>query len=429
MTRKFWVLLGFVYVLIFLGLVTMNSGLVALALPLLVYLGVGIYYAPGKTRFSLKRHLSCETVGRGGPVDVTLEITNQGSEIEQVLLEDTFPARLQLISGENSKSALLQPGGKVELKYTVSGERGLYKFEEVWASVSHIFGLYQTRFRLTDPAQLLILPESLKLRRVNIRPQQTRGFAGSIPSRVGGSGTDFWGVREYQVGDPLRKINWRASARHTQELFTNEYEQERIADVGLILDARQQMNLVTPAGVLFEYSVLAIASLAETFIKDGNRVSLLTYGYGIDRVFPGYGKVQQERIFRALARARTGVHYAMESLNYLPTRLFSARSQIVMISPLGQEDLPAYIRLRSQGYEILLVSPDPVDFEARAYGMLESTSFAVRLARIERSLLLRKLKHLGVRTVDWKVDHPLDEILYTSLRRQPIRNRLQAIAI
>ena len=61
--------------------------------------------------------------------------------------------------------------------------------------------------------------------------------------------------------------------------------------------------------------------------------------------------------------------------------------------------------------------------------MLESTSFAIRLARIERSLLLRKLKHLGVRTVDWKVDQPLDETLYTSLRRQPIRNRLQGIAV
>ena len=56
----------------------------------------------------------------------------------------------------------------------------------------------------------------------------------------------FWGVREYQMGDSLRHINWKIAARRmiaarqAQELFTNEFEQERIADVGLILDARDQ---------------------------------------------------------------------------------------------------------------------------------------------------------------------------------------------
>ena len=145
---------------------------------------------------------------------------------------------------------------------------------------------------------------------------------------------NFFGVREYQVGDPLRWINWRVVARHTEFLFTNVFEQERIADVGLILDARQQNDVLSPDGPLFDHAVRATASLAEVFLGAGNRVGLLIYGSGMTRTFPGYGKVQRDRIMRALARAKTGFNYALESLEYLPTRFFPARSQIVMISPL-----------------------------------------------------------------------------------------------
>ena len=85
-------------------------------------------------------------------------------------------------------------------------------------------------------------------------------------------------------------MNWRRSTRNDRELFTNIYEQERVADVGLILDARQKSEVVAEAGSLFEHSVRATAAFAENLLEDGNRVSLLIYGAGVDSVFPGYGR-------------------------------------------------------------------------------------------------------------------------------------------
>ncbi len=76
--------------------------------------------------------------------------------------------------------------------------------------------------------------------------------------------------------------NWWLSARHQQEVYTNVFEQERIADVGLVLDARERSS-VTPNGEsLFEYSVQVTAALAEAFLNDGNRVGLLVYGRGLE---------------------------------------------------------------------------------------------------------------------------------------------------
>ena len=45
-------------------------------------------------------------------------------------------------------------------------------------------------------------------------------------------------------------INARATARNPQSLFVNQFEQERVADVGLILDARRQSDVRTGDGAL-----------------------------------------------------------------------------------------------------------------------------------------------------------------------------------
>jgi uncharacterized protein (DUF58 family) len=222
-------------------------------------------------------------------------------------------------------------------------------------------------------------------------------------------------VRNYQVGDPRRWINWRLSARHPHALFTNEFEQERIADVGLILDARLRSDVAAAGESLFEYSVQAAAALTETFLADGNRVGLLVYGRVLDWTFPGYGRVQRERILRALASARTGESQIFDNLYYLPTRFFPAHSQLVLVSPLWPDDLPMLLRLRARGYHLLVVRPDPVSLELKALPSLPQVDLAARLVRVERNLLLRRLRQAGIPVVDWQVDRPLDRAIHVSL--------------
>jgi uncharacterized protein (DUF58 family) len=233
----------------------------------------------------------------------------------------------------------------------------------------------------------------------------------------------FWGVREYNMGDYLRRVNWKISSRHLQDLFTNEFEQERIADVGLILDAREKTNVSSGTLSLFEYSVMATASLAEYFLAAGHHVSLLAYGYSLERVFPGYGKIQKKRILQALAQIETGMNYALENFNFLPTRLFPARSQLVLISPLHTRDYPALTRLIVAGYDVLLISPDPVEFELKSLEVSSELPQAIQLARIERHVILQKVARLGVRVVNWQVDEPFETTLHRTLGRQPLFRR------
>jgi len=408
-----------VYGLIMVGLTTLRRELVALAIPLLLYLGAGLLYGPRAIHLKAYRTLSADRVPYGQPVTVTLSVTNDGPGLENIWLEDLVPHRLQVIDGAAQVITSLPSGTTVELRYTLRGERGYYHLPGIRATASDMLGLFKKQVYLNLSHHLFVLPEVVKLPNVAIRPRRTRVYPGLIRARKGGPGVEFFGVREYQPGDSLRWINSRASARQEQTLYVNEFEQERAVDVGLILDARQRTNLNINGASLFEYAIQATTTLADTFLQQGNRVGLFIYGGYLDWTFPGSGKIQRERILQALARAELQDSLIFQKLEHLPTRLFPPRSQLVFISPLQLEDLDDLIKLRAHAYRLLVVSPDPVDFEAKALKHSQHVALAARIARLERTYLFNQLRQMGVQLFEWQVDAPFHEAAQMALSRSP----------
>jgi uncharacterized protein (DUF58 family) len=249
------------YALLFLGLVSREGRLLALAIPLAVYLGASLLYGPEKPRLQVTRSFSAESVATGRPVVVHLSVTNEGAPLEQVFIEDDVPPSVEVVEGESSVLTALPSGGTVELAYTLLGKRGSHEFQNVRAIASDHLGLFQRPVTFPTTERLVIIPDILKLRHLAIRPLRTRAYAGPVPARQGGSGVSFYGVRTYEPGDPLRWINWRMSARHPSDYFVNEFEPDRIVDVGLILDIRQRNDVQVRGKPLLEHSVAATASL------------------------------------------------------------------------------------------------------------------------------------------------------------------------
>lgn len=423
MTGRFWFLALAIFILILAGMGLLVGELIILALPLLVYLAFSILGLPGGVNIQVERKLSARVLPQNAIVDVDVNLENSGEAVDELQVVDSIPGALELLEGENTWLGSLALQANIHLRYSLRSHRGKYSYKNLQVIARDHFGLLQKDFILRAPGEFQALPELPKLKNIRILPSQTRGFFGPIPSRQRGSGMIFWGVREFHLGDPLRQVNWKVTSKHNENLFTNEFEMERLADVGLILDARRQTDLTVNNETFFEYCVLATAALAEAFLAEGHRVSMLIYGYGMERIFPGYGKIQKERILHALAGAEPGSNYALENFNFLPTRLFPAKSQLVVISPVDPRDYPAYIRLRRNGYEVMVVSPNPVEFEARNYMNTPMLNRALRLARVERNLWLRHLTRLGIQVVDWSVDQPFDAAIHSALGRQPVYRR------
>jgi uncharacterized protein (DUF58 family) len=396
------------YALLLAGLGSMRSELLALALPLCVYWLASLWLAPNRLKLSARRTLNVTHLTAGGTVDVQLELENQGSAIDQLWLRDTLPPGLEVIAGQPGCLVTLRPGEKLNLAYTVRMERGVYAYDRVDVHVSDDFGLATSVLRLPAEGTISVLPQAVRLRGIPLRPYYTMGYHGAIPARRGGAGVAFYGVRDYQPGDALRQVNWRLGARHPDVLYSNEFQVDAAADVGLLLDARRESYMSFGSDSLFEYAVQAAASLALSILGEGNRVGLLAFGHILSWTLPGYGKLQAERIFQALASLHLG-NMQNEIPEPLVAHFFRPGSQVVAISPLTRWDVMALLRLHARRYNVLVVSPDPASFEFDHLAPGAPRELALRIARLERQQLIRPLRRAGILTLDWDVAQPLDQ--------------------
>lgn len=413
--------------LLLVALVTRNADVAALLLIFLAYLGFAIQQSPSRENLRLYAErvvLHGQEDGRT-LVDVRLSIHNRGTQSVQLVVREDLQSGMLRLDGESSGYFAVPAGESVSLRYRFSAPRGTYSWDTVSLVVSDPLGLIETALALPARAQAQIRPRIQKFRAIPFRPHSTLHAPGSIPARLGGSGTDFFGVREYQAGDPLRSLDWRQTARHPNRLFTKEFEQEEIAEVGLILDARHRTELRIGELSLFESAVSAAASLAEMFLHQGHRLSLLAFGRGIASVFPGYGKQQLHRVMNCLANVDVSPEGSVSAFNYLPIRMFPSRSLIIVISPLTSTDKSLFLRLRAMGYQVMLISPDPLDLALPALALDDGDhpgdQLAARAAHIERHLQLREIAQLRISVINW----PIRDALYPLVRHALMQPRGQ----
>jgi uncharacterized protein (DUF58 family) len=137
---------------------------------------------------------------------------------------------------------------------------------------------------------------------------------------------------------------------------------------------------------------------------------LLHYGHYLHWTFPGYGKIQRERILQDLAQAEPGESLVFSDLGHIPAQLFPAHSQIVLVSPLRPGDYDVLVQLRARGYQVMVVSPDPVAFELANLPKNTQVALAGRVIHLERALLLQRLSHAGVQVLNWDVAIPFDQV-------------------
>ena len=112
-----------------------------------------------------------------------------------------------------------------------------------------------------------------------------------------GRGSEVGGVREYERGDPPRRIAWRASLR-SRALWVREVESEHQGEVEVRLRTAHRA-----ADDAFERDVRGSASEVAALLERGLRVGLRT---DADRLATGAGAAQRARLLGFLARVAPG---------------------------------------------------------------------------------------------------------------------------
>lgn len=398
------------------ALIFRNGAVILLAFPFLSYLIGGLCTTPTGVHLQMTRKIEKYRVEENETNSMKVTITKNGSYLPSIRLDETILPGLTIESALPNLITSLAKSQSIEFQYSFKAKRGHYHWPEIKVVASDLFQLMTTEVIQSDDVFSIVIPKKIFLPKIPLKPRYTIQAPGINLSNKPGSGIDFWGIREYTSGDSLGHIHWRLSARYRNKFFIKQFEQENMADIGILIDATRPDNYNND-NLLVDYCVEAGAAITRNLIRSGNRVSLLVVGKNRTRVFPGTGKHQLHKILDTLAGCEPGNLSSIELLKSIPIRLFSSRTTIIFISPLHQNDHSLLTRLRAEGYQVLLICPN--SFQSMMEKNQLETSLSVRAVRIEREIMLWKIRQLGIKVLDWSIEEPLTGIFQ---RSRPVRS-------
>jgi uncharacterized protein (DUF58 family) len=394
------------------GLVTGRVELVALAAPfaLAAVVGASLGRPPEVTAsVALDRERALE--GEEVRASVELSSVTGADRVEVFLpLPDELRAR-----DANPRAVALPSGAARTLELTLGCERwGAFALGPLLVRARDRLGFHSWEAQVGAHEPLRVYPTVETLRAL-LMPLETQVFVGNQVARTRGDGIEFADIREWERGDRLRRVNWRASARRG-ELWVNEQHPERNTDVVLFLDTYTDVRSGS-RGTL-DQTVRAAASLAHRYLQRKDRVGVVSFGGFLSWLTPASGTRQLYRIVDSLLQMDIILSFASRGIDVLPPRTLPPKALVLALSPLlDARSAAALLDLRARGFDLVVIEVSPVAFVTPAPDQLSQLSY--RLWCLSREALRARYERAGVPVVEWTDGQALNVVLeeVTAYRR------------
>ena len=273
---------------------------------------------------------------------------------------------------------------------------------------------------------------------------------GDYRTLLRGTGMDLADLREYQLHDDVRHIDWNVTARQ-QVPHVRVFTEDREMAAWFLLDLSPSVDFGSGDSAKRQVSAEFVGVLARMLTRHGNRVGAMLYGAGVETVLPPRSsRMHVLHLLKAMQQrpegASTGKVTRLSDLLQSAANLVKRRSTVFVVSdfisepgwekPLGQ---------LAQRHEVVAVRLlDPMELELPDLGLIPivdsetgqqllvdtaDAGFRKRFARIaaQREAELREsLGRAGVDTLELSTDGDLLETLirFTDLRKR--RSQLSA---
>jgi uncharacterized protein (DUF58 family) len=157
------------------------------------------------------------------------------------------------------------------IPYTFA-KRGRYVIRGFSASTKFPFGFIQKTRRIEAAGELIVYPE---IERTSDAVSGVNDLAGALDNALKGNGADLYAIRQYQVGDPMRRIDWKATAK-AQRMMVREFTREDERRVTIYFDSFLPPDPLAASRPNFENGVRRAAALIRRLIESGALVRLVT---------------------------------------------------------------------------------------------------------------------------------------------------------
>lgn len=387
-----------------------------------VLCAVDVALAASPRRLAVSRSVPA-SVRRTEPTSSTLTITNLDRRRLRGLVRDAWPPSALPTSASVDAGAPAALGRRSprhtldvaagEAARVVSAlrptRRGDIPAGAVTVRTVGPLGLAGRQASLAVPGRLRVLPEFASRRHLPSRLARLRELDGRAAVQVRGAGTEFDSLREYVVGDDVRSIDWRATARRA-DVVVRTWRPERDRRVLVVVDTSRTSAVRVLDAPRLEASIEAALLLTALATRAGDRVELLAWDR---RVRASTAGRTGSRVLPAVAESLAGVEPALVEADWaglvgqVRSRL-SRRSLVVLLTtvdPAAVERgvLGVAAGLTDRHVVVLASVADPeVDDLRHGRGSAAEVFDAAAAERtvLEREAVAQRLRRLGVEVLD-----------------------------
>ena len=290
--------------------------------------------------------------------NVTL-VLDAGSRAQRVDVHDLHP--VGWIASGLPRTLPLEANSSTRFDYTLRPtKRGDARFEGVQLRLHAPWRLWTRAGVVGAPRTVRVYPDFAPLARLALLGAETASRAvGAHVKRRRGEGTDFHQMRDYRVGDSLRQVDWKATAR-MRRLISREYQDERNQHLLMVIDTGRRM--LARDGELSHFDHVLNAALVVSYLalRQGDAVGLLASGGERRWVSPQRGMGAIDVFLRStydLQPQPVATDYLAAATEL--SQRHRRRSLVMLVTNLRDEDsddLLGAVRMLQQRHHVVVAS-------------------------------------------------------------------------
>ncbi|UCC85596.1 MAG: DUF58 domain-containing protein [Anaerolineales bacterium] len=366
-----WVVLGILLTLV--GLALNSRFLTAAALSLFVIMmASGAWSQLSLFGLHYRRQFSETRAFLGETIELTLEVRNQKLlPLTWLDITDVFSATLPLDRsqvvinritnlGEFRTFWMLGAFQRLTRHFTIQcAQRGYHTYGPATINTGDGFGLFSRKALTSQRDCVIVYPRLYSMAELRLPAKNPFGERGS-PLRLFEDPLRTVGIREWQSGDSLRRVHWKATARH-QQMLSRAYEPSEEPQALIVLNvATLTRHWLGNIPELQERAISVASSLAALCTELRLPVGLIANGYlpGSDQsisLLPGRSPNQLVRILELLAAITALATQPIEKMIWHEAPRLPWGATLLVVTAIAHDDLLATLQDLSQaGRQIVL---------------------------------------------------------------------------
>ena len=299
----------------------------------------------GRIDVAVRRRVAPRRVSVGDLAEGIVEVSNpEGTRVSAMVCRDRVGDGWAEVSVPR-----LGPGDGVSLPYRLpTGRRGVVPVGPLEVVRGDPFGLAERTNRLGTVVELYVHPRIHRIAAPEVGHQVD--LDAEAVGEVRGDAA-FHALREYQVGDDLRRVHWKSTA-HRGQLMIREHVDPVRPDTTVVLDQRAERHVDDR----FELAVEVAASVVVASIDAGFPVHLVGTG---ERLVGGVVSSRRESVLDrlALVEPHPGDDQPLDRVLFRLPR--GGRMLVVVTGALVPHDVAAVVAAGRRFAEVVVVSTAP----------------------------------------------------------------------